>query len=163
MKHTWGQNYRHSANVSLCYHAGLFYNHGTVSLLLYTSALVLIILSYLWRLCLIFYPTCYKGLRSLAITFMTNPQVPYSLILIGLCEWMFWVETVKGLRHLLKCRFACNSITKGWKLGWNLKLLYICIWRMRTSSCKKLQHNTVQRISKEDLLTLFFFGGVQIT
>lgn len=57
-----------------------------------------------------------RGFRG--YTFMTNPQVPYRVILTGLCQGVFRVEAVRGLQHLLTCRFACKSIIKGWKLGW---------------------------------------------
>lgn len=95
----WHQIYRHSANVFLWYHVGLFYNHGTIFLLLYTLGLLIIGAPSVMKpkyipfcVCVCLFPPCYEGLRSLATMYMTNPQVPYSLMLIEICEWMFWVE-----------------------------------------------------------------------
>lgn len=95
-----------------------------------------------------------RGFRG--YTFMTNPQVPYRVILTGLCQGVFRVEAVRGLQHLLTCRFACKRIIKGWKLGWVRCHVYFgLIW---TSYCKKLQHNTVQRISKEVFTLVLLFS-----
>lgn len=97
-----------------------------------------------------------RGFRG--YTSMTNPQVPYRVILTGLCQGVFRVEAVRGLQHLLTYRFVCNSIIKGWKLGWvRCRVYFGLIW---TSYCKKLQHNTVQRISKEVFTSVLLFSSL---
>lgn len=47
--------------------------------------------------------------------YMTNPQVPYSRILM--VNECFGLSYVKGLLHLLECVFEHKTIIKGWKRG----------------------------------------------
>lgn len=52
-------------------------------------------------------------MRGFEFMFMTNPQVPYRVILTRLGQPVFWLETVRGLQHLFMCRFACLKHYQG--------------------------------------------------
>lgn len=55
----------------------------------------------------------HNAMRGFEFMFMTNPQVPYRVILTRLGQPVFWLETVRGLQHLFMCRFACLKHYQG--------------------------------------------------
>ena len=81
--------------------------------------------------------------------FMTNPQVPYSSILT--CELMLGFGTAAPIK-VQACPLQHQQKGLEIRLGRTAEFSKL----IQTSHCKKRQHNTVQRVSGEDLLPFVF-------